>query len=1202
MLALVCSGLRAQEYSFRTYGSAEGLTNLAIRTIYQDRVGFLWVSTENGIFRYDGERFESFGAAQGMPANSGVAFGDAPDGSLLAGGDFGLYQLKGNHFEAFPTRLKNVNWAQGIQSDGRGHTYIGSESGLARMSSTLKPGEFSLQFLPRVPGTSGPEAYGILVDGDSVWYGCGLALCRQTGNDTAVYGRANGLPARPVTTIRKDRDGNLWVRVRYEGVFEMPAGTEAFRRPTMPIPDDGMVGIPTLDAAGRAILPAADGMWVHDDQGWQKIDQSKGLRGAVYAVMEDRQHSLWIGLAGRGLVQWRGYGQWESYSSVSGLSSDIVYDIQLENQRTVWVGTEGGLVHGERLPLGMQWNKVRGLTGFAVHAVREGANDTGALWIGTETRGVGRLDIATGAVRWYGEAQGLPGKSVYTLRFDSAKRLWAASEIGLFEATPPYTTFFRVQEIPLSRIWAIAEGTDGTIWAGGAPGLLALVDGHWKTFSKTNGLSNQEVLSLGADRDGSIWVGYRFGGGIDRVHFQAHGLKVEKGIQRRGTDGLVYFLQFDTTGRLWAGTEQGVDVWDGSHWNHYDSGDGLIWNDCNLNAFAAEPNGTVWIGTSGGLSIFRPRPHSASAAPVQVVFTKLALGAKDLSQHTGTNFHTRDNSLIVRYTALNSAAANAVLFRYRLSNADSSWTETTQREIRFALLAPGSYQLQIQAQDSEGLWSTQTAQFAFTVLAPWYQSWWFVLLCALIPIVVLLGVVRVRVARLKRERLEFERLKAAHDEIRTLAFYDPLTALPNRRFLMDRLQKLNHAPDPRRNLYGLMLVDLDNFKLVNDALGHDLGDRLLQEFARRFSTSIPEADIIARCGGDEFVIIVDKLSEVAEKAASEIEAIAERVLVLTSQPFVLDDHETLSASSIGITVFGRRSENSEALLRQAEIAMYQAKSAGKNTIRFFAPALQEAVNKRAALEAELRQAIISDQLMLYFQPQIVEGRVTGAEALVRWNHPTRGILFPDEFIPLAEETGLILGLGDWVLNRACQQVTAWEMRHETASLTLSINISARQFRQPDFVDRVRGALKIAGTDPRRIHLELTESLFVENIYEVIAKMTTLRADGLSISLDDFGTGYSSLTYLRLLPLEQLKIDRSFVRDMLLDARGLTIVKAIIDLSTGMGLSVMAEGVETKEQQELLSQLGCKAYQGFLFGRPVPINEFEALLMPTVSAA
>jgi diguanylate cyclase (GGDEF)-like protein len=1201
MLACVCSGLCcAQEYSFRTYGTSEGLTNLAIRTIYQDRVGFLWVSTENGIFRYDGERFEAFGSAQGMPHNSGAAFGDAPDGSLLVGGDFGLYQLKGNHFEAFPGQFKNVNWAQGIQTDGRGHTYVGTESGLVELFSASRAGEFSIRFLPRVSGTSGPEAYGILIDGDSLWYGCGLELCRRTGVTTAIYGVGNGLPARPVTTIRKDRGGNLWVRVRYEGVFEMPAGTDTFRRPSLPIPNDGMVGIPSLDADGRPILPAADGVWIWADQGWRKIDQSTGLRGTVYAVMEDRQHSLWIGLAGRGLVQWRGYGQWESYSAASGLPSDIVYDIQLEDSRTVWVGTEGGLARGERRPLRLNWNKVTGLTGFAVHAVRRDASDAGALWIGTETRGVARLDTETGNIRWYGDAQGLPGKSVYTLRFDREKRLWAASEVGLFEATPPYKRFFRVQEAPLSRIWAIAQGSDGTMWAGGASGLLALVDGHWRSFTTADGLSNQEVLSLGADRDGSIWVGYRFGGGIDRVHLGGHGLNVAKGIQRRGTDGLVYFLQFDSSGRLWAGTEQGVDVWDGSHWNHYDMGDGLIWNDCNLNAFAAEPSGAVWIGTSGGLSIFRPSTHSPSAMPVQVAFTKLAVGSEDLSQKRESNFHTRDNSLTVRYTALNSSAANAVLFRYRLSDADSNWTETTQREIHFALLAPGKYRLQVQAQDSEGVWSSQTAEFAFTVLAPWYQTWWFALLCTLVPIAVVGTIVRVRVIRLEREQIEFERLKAAHDEIRTLAFYDPLTALPNRRFLMDRLHKLIHASEPSRHLYGLMLVDLDNFKVLNDTLGHHLGDRLLQEAARRFSTSIPETDTIARCGGDEFVIVVDKLSEVTEKAASQVEAIAQRVLALTAQPFALDGHECLSAASIGITIFGAGSGDSDELLQQAELAMYQAKFAGKNTIRFFAPSLQEAVNQRAALEADLRYAIVSDQLMLYFQPLIDEERVIGAEALVRWNHPRRGILLPSEFISLAEETGLILGLGDWVFSKACQQSAAWATHSETASLILSVNISARQFRQPDFVDRVRAALKVAGADPGKIHLELTESLFVEDTDEIIAKMNALRSDGLNISLDDFGTGYSSLTYLRRLPLGQLKIDRSFVQDMTLDTRGRTIVKAIIDLSAGMGLSVLAEGVETKEQQELLAQLGCKAYQGFLFGRPVPIDEFEALLMSTAS--
>jgi len=1191
--------LFAQEYSFRTFGNAEGLENLAVRQIFQDRVGFLWVSTENGIFRYDGERFEAFGPAQGMPPNSGVAFGDAPDGSLLVGGSFGLYYLRGNRFEKVATTFKTINWAQGIQADGKGHTYLGTDTGLVELSS--RPGQegFSMRNIARPPGASGPEAYGIFFDGEVVWYGCALELCRMDHGQTEVLGRDKGLPPRQVTTIRKDSLGNLWVRVRNDGMYVLPAGQMRFRRPVLPISGKVIVGYPVLDAAGRMLLPSADGLLIHDEKGWRKIGFSSGLRGDVYAVLEDRQHSLWIGMLGRGLVQWRGYGEWESYSTASGLASDAVYEILPQPGGVVWAGTDGGLMRGERLPSGMRWGKVAGLQGLAVHAVR--AAPDGELWVGTEIRGVGRIDPRTGSVQWLGEAQGLVGKAAYVVRFDRQQRLWAANEAGLFVATAPYKRFSRVGQVPSSRIWAIAEGSDGTVWAGGESGLFAFADGRWRNFKQADGLSNLVVLSLGAGANGTMWVGYRYGGGIDRVHLRAGGLAVEKGVQRRGTNGLVYFLEFDASGRLWAGTENGVDVWDGARWSHYGMGDGLVWNDCNLNAFAAQPDGTVWIGTSGGLSRFKPRPREGPEVPLEAVFTRLIMGQKDVTGESNASSGIHANSLVAHYSALNASRENSVLFRYRLEGANSAWTETTQRELQFAQLAPGNYLLEIEAQDSDGIWSGHRAEFAFRILTPWFRSWWFYLICGLIPLLAAAAVVRSRTAEYRRREREFNRLMNAHEEIRNLAFYDTLTGLPNRRLLLDRLRKTLAASARSGRLRAILFADLDNFKTLNDTLGHQTGDLLLQEVARRLSDCVRESDTVSRLGGDEFVVMLEDLNEYPEIAATQAEIIAEKLLAVINEPYLLDGRECLSTASIGITVFGNGVQGTNEVLQQADIAMYQAKNAGRNTVRFFAPALQDAVNARAAMEEDMRLAIKTGQFLLYYQPQVNRGVTVGAEALVRWMHPQRGLLQPGEFISLAEESGLILSLGDWVLDAACRQIAAWAGDEGTADLTVAVNISARQFRQPDFVERVLIALECAGANPENLMLELTESMLVEDIEEVIAKMTELKGHGLKFSLDDFGTGYSSLSFLKRLPLDELKIDRSFVRDALTDASGGAIVQAIISLGRAMGMPVVAEGVETEEQREFLAGLGCHAFQGYLFSRPLPVEEFEALMAGLLTA-
>jgi diguanylate cyclase (GGDEF)-like protein/PAS domain S-box-containing protein len=437
-------------------------------------------------------------------------------------------------------------------------------------------------------------------------------------------------------------------------------------------------------------------------------------------------------------------------------------------------------------------------------------------------------------------------------------------------------------------------------------------------------------------------------------------------------------------------------------------------------------------------------------------------------------------------------------------------------------------------------------------------------------------------------------LKNAEEKIRNLAFYDPLTGLPNRRLLLDRLQQ-SLAAGARSGLKrALLFIDLDNFKTLNDTLGHHTGDLLLQEAARRLLFSVREADTVARLGGDEFVVMLDNLSGITDEAATQVETIGKKILAALEQTYWLDGRECLSSSSIGAKIFGDHAESVNDILQHADIALYQAKAAGRNTMRFYAPALQVAIHARASMEKDLRHAIKAGQFVLYYQPQLDSDGLIGAETLIRWNHPIRGVLSPGEFIPLAEETGLILPLGDWVLETTCKQIAAWSGRKLAENLSVAVNISARQFRQPDFVQRVLATLERTGACPQHLKLELTESMLLDNVEEIIARMSVLKSHGMEFSLDDFGTGYSSLAYLRRLPLDQLKIDRSFVWDMLIDSSSRAIVQTIISLGKAMGLQVTAEGVETEEQRDYLFHLGCHSFQGFLFSHPLQVEEFEAL--------
>ena len=443
--------------------------------------------------------------------------------------------------------------------------------------------------------------------------------------------------------------------------------------------------------------------------------------------------------------------------------------------------------------------------------------------------------------------------------------------------------------------------------------------------------------------------------------------------------------------------------------------------------------------------------------------------------------------------------------------------------------------------------------------------------------------------------------KAAEDEIKHLAFYDPLTRLPNRRLLLDRLQQalVSSARSGREG--ALLFIDLDNFKTLNDTLGHDIGDLLLQQVAQRLESCVREGDTVARLGGDEFVVMLEGLSEQTLEAAAHTEGVGNKILATLNQPYQLATHEYRNSPSIGITLFNNKPQTIDELMKQADIAMYQSKKAGRNTLRFFDPQMQETVNVRADLENELRKAIENRQFQLYYQLQ-VDGiqedgrhRPLGAEALIRWNHPERGVVSPLQFIPLAEETGLILPIGQWVLDTACAQIKTWQQDALTRDLVLAVNVSARQFRQADFVAQVQAIVQRHGINPKLLKLELTESLLLDNIEDTIATMNALNEIGVKFSLDDFGTGYSSLRYLKRLPLDQLKIDQSFVCDLSSDSSDKAIVRTIIAMAESLNLEVIAEGVETEDQLHFLLDKGCLHYQGYLFAKPVPIEQFEVLL-------
>jgi diguanylate cyclase (GGDEF)-like protein/PAS domain S-box-containing protein len=437
--------------------------------------------------------------------------------------------------------------------------------------------------------------------------------------------------------------------------------------------------------------------------------------------------------------------------------------------------------------------------------------------------------------------------------------------------------------------------------------------------------------------------------------------------------------------------------------------------------------------------------------------------------------------------------------------------------------------------------------------------------------------------------------KQAEEEVEHLAFYDPLTSLPNRRLMLDRLNQIMLASTRTGHAGALLFIDIDNFKTLNDTLGHDAGDLLLQQMAQRLAASVRAGDTVSRQGGDEFVVILDKLSEQPAEAAKETKIIADKILTALRQSYQLANHTYLTSVSIGATLFNTQEIVIDDLLKQADLAMYEAKAAGRNTFRFFNPHMQESINAHAKLVDNLHVALEQQQFQLHYQIQVdCVGVPVGAEALIRWRTAT-GLLTPFNFLALAEETGLILAIGQWVIDTACAQLKLWQQHPLTRDITLSVNVSAKQFKHSDFVQQVQEAILKHDINPVLLRLELTESLVVGDVESLIPGMNALKNIGVRFILDDFGTGYSSIQYLKKLPLECLKIDQSFVRDIETDADSQAIVSTIISMAHHLGIDVMAEGVETEAQRQYLLSKGCKNFQGYLFALPLPIDEFQASL-------
>ncbi len=792
ILALVFASVvpgSAQRYNFKFYGEEEGLQNLVVQDTLQDQAGFLWVGTQNGLYRYDGERFTEFNRAEGLPGPWVIALHETANGTIWVVTRSGLGRLAGEIFQAVSLeRFGGINpdGRQAVASDSSGNLYVVTRAGLAK---GIPKEDGTLQF-QLIGGPQSEDArdqagtvsvHSVHVDAaGQIWYGCGDRLCRVDSTGKRVeLGPAQGLPNDKWYAIAGDLDGNLWVRSDTR-LYRLTAGEEQFTAEP-PLPEaGGAYPMLAFDPDGRLLVTTALGLSRQTDAGWETIRIDDGLNtNDVSTVMQDREGSMWLGLLGSGIARWLGYGEWQSWTEREGLSDSSIWAITQTADGTIWTGTQQGLNYlppsngkvGER-----RW---RALPIPGVESVRglSTAPDS-TLWIAADDQGLLHLDPRRGILQRYGAAHGLRD-GVLHVTIDRVGRLWVSTREGLYRSTaaPNFgPTRFEAMTPPSgpagpeSFIMSV-EDREGRIWASGETGLAVWTPpsepgdepggaGAWKRLTTADGLRADAVAQLAVSPSGDIWVGYRDAFGISKVvlaggrpemqHFNAGtGMVSDKSI----------FLGFDPRGELWAGSDHGADVFDGQHWQHYGRADGLIWDDCNTNAFYASESG-IWIGTSRGISRFEPRKDPLPSVPPPVVFTSVRFGEQAVDPGTLLDIPYDQRSLEVDFAALTFLHESEVVFGYRL-NGEEEWRETEQPTLNFPSLSPGTFRLEVRARSAAGHWSDQPAILNFRIQTPWWQSWWFRVAGAITSLILMALLWRRRTDKLQEDRHQLERAVAA---------------------------------------------------------------------------------------------------------------------------------------------------------------------------------------------------------------------------------------------------------------------------------------------------------------------------------------------------------------------------------------------------------------------------------------------------------
>jgi len=761
--------LLAQRYSFRHFDRAQGLTNLSIQALAQDKSGFLWVGTGNALFRYDGERFEHYPAERGQPIGLVETLHVDTRGNLWVGTRAGAARLVGKAFEKVELGLPYQMYGQDtIASDELGNLYITTDKGLAQ-GSRGPEGEWRFRLIKSADSRGNRPSTGVHAGSGTVWYGCGRNLCRLVDGRLDVYGPEAGVPEQLWGAIASDTRRRIWARSRNSLIWTGTQGSPSRFRTVHPAPNEAITeGHLAFDHLGRILTPTLAGLGILEADGkgslWRHVTESHGLpTDTVSTVLQDREGSVWVGTRGLGLARWNGYAAWETWGRGQGLASETVWSIKRDSQGTLWAGTERGM-HRNRNGVWERWPR-HGLPEFSETMWLQ-IGEPGTVWAGTFDRGLFSVNTPTGAVTHWGKKEGLDNAMVLGLLWDSRGTLWVGTRRGLFRSLRERGQLrFQLEPVhgpdSLGNSFACVEDAQGRIWSPGGNGLAVLDGRLWKSFGINDGLKSASVRLAAAGPDGSVVIAYTGSHGLSRFHYDGRRLRAKHYSTKDGlSSNMIYFVGFDNTGAMWVGSDNGVDVLDQGNWRQYNKETGLAWNDTSMGAFLAAEDGGVWIGTSHGLNRFRRRESGREFRPPNVMFTAVRFGDQEELPGNPLRIPYEKRSMLARFTATTFQNEGEVRFRYRLNGLSPDWTDARGRQLQIGNLAPGDYKLEVRARNGRGVWSHEPAKLEFKILPPWYLTWWALLLGAVLAA----GLVRTahawRVRRLMRRQQMLERVIA----------------------------------------------------------------------------------------------------------------------------------------------------------------------------------------------------------------------------------------------------------------------------------------------------------------------------------------------------------------------------------------------------------------------------------------------------------